>query len=225
MAPLRGLLPSCYLPMSFNIKNFVAALGLNYVHHSSSSVAFVVLCSSSCLRFLNICSVSGVFLLGDCGTPNACPPAAVDLRSPIMSNEKVIKVSTSAFIFFFCCCRLFTFAYLLLRVKNVCFVLKKSRRRELQGPSDIRSLFCAVLKNKKQKVAQIARVQQMQLKVCHDAATRNIFCIHLRAHDTYSGCMTTCDICYLVPHSNSRAGSVFKQRQLRREWTDLGTRW
>lgn len=143
LAPLRGLLPSCCLPMSFNIKNFFAALGLNYVHHSSSAAACVVLCRSSCLRFLNICSVSGVFLLGDRGTPNARPPTAVDLRSPIMSNEKVIKVSTSAFIFFCCCC-LFTFAYLLLRVKNVCFVLKKSRRRELQGPSDTRSLFRAV---------------------------------------------------------------------------------
>lgn len=125
LAPLRGLVPPCCLAMSFNIKNFLAAPGLNYVHHSSSSVVFVVLCRSSCLRFLNICSVSSVFLLGDRGTPNARPPTAVDLRSPIMSNEKVIKVSTSAFIFF--CC-LFTFAYLLLRVKNVCFVLKKKKK-------------------------------------------------------------------------------------------------
>lgn len=100
LAPLCGLVPSCCLPMSFNIKNFLAALGLNYVHHSSSSVVFVVLRRSSSLRFLNICSVSGVFLLGDRGTPNARPPTAVDLRSPIMSNEKVIKVSTTAFIFF-----------------------------------------------------------------------------------------------------------------------------
>lgn len=178
---------------------------------------------SSCLRFLNICSVSGVFLLGDRGTPNARPPTAVDLRSPIMSNEKVIKVSTGAFIFFF------FFVVVVCLYLLICYCGWKMFalfwKKKAPGPQrHPQSLLCGEKKKKKQKkVAQIARVRQMQLKLRHNAATCNIFCIRIRC--TYGGCMTTCDICHLVPRSNSRTGSVFKQTQSRREWTDLGTRW